>query len=75
MPLSGIVLSQLAGGALSLLVLGPLTVAAPGSPAVLVVGVTVWLLGLLTPAAYAAGIWKYGVLAAGEPRSAEVKAD
>lgn len=74
-PLSGIILSQLAGGALSLLVLGPLTVAAPESPAVVVVGVTVWLFGLLTPAAYAAGIWKYGVLAIGGPRSAEVKAD
>jgi hypothetical protein len=74
-PLSGIILSQLAGGALSILVLGPLAAVAPESPAVVVVGVTVWLLGMLTPLAYAAGIWKYGVLAIGQPPSAEVEPD
>jgi hypothetical protein len=73
--LMGILLSQLAGGALSLLVLGPLHAVAPDSIAVPVVAVSVWLLGLLTPLAYAAGIWKYDVLSIGQQRSAEVKPD
>jgi len=74
-PLGGIILSQLAGGALSVLVLGPLTVAAPESMAVGFIAMTVWLLGLLTPAAYAAGVWKYGVLEAAGGGSAEVEPD
>lgn len=74
-PLGGIILSQLVGGALSILVLGPLTVAAPESMLVVVVALMVWVMGLLTPLAYAAGIWKYDVLAIGEPGSAEVKPD
>jgi hypothetical protein len=72
-PLAGIILSQLAGGALSVLVLGPLTVAAPESMAVGVVAIAVWLLGLLTPAAFAAGVWKYGVLETATGGSAEVE--
>jgi hypothetical protein len=71
----GILSSQLAGGALSLLVLGPLQVAAPGSVALVVVALAVWFLGLLTPLAYAAGIWRYGVLSIGAERSTEVKPD
>ena len=58
----GILLSQLAGGALALLVLGPLSRAAPESFAVTLVALTVWMLGLLTPLAFAAGVWKYRVL-------------
>jgi len=73
--LAGILLSQLAGGALSLFVMGPLHVVAPDSIALVAVAVMVWLLGLLTPLAYAAGIWKYDVLSIGEERSAEVKPD
>lgn len=73
--LVGILSSQLAGGALSLLVLGPLQVAAPGSVALVVVALAVWFLGLLTPLAYAAGIWRYGVLSIGAERSTEVKPD
>lgn len=71
--IAGILLSQLAGGALSLLVLGPLNALAPDSIAVGIVAVTVWLLGLLTPAAFAAGVWKYNVLAIGQERSTEVQ--
>ena len=74
-PLAGIILSQLAGGALSVLVLGPLTVAAPESVAVVVVATAVWLLGLLTPAAYAAGVWKYGLLDTAGGGSAKVEPD
>jgi hypothetical protein len=73
--ITGILLSQLAGGALSLLVLGPLHAVAPDSGALVVVGLLVWFLGLLTPLAYAAGIWKHDVLAIGQERSTEVKPD
>jgi hypothetical protein len=71
----GILVSQLAGGALSLLVLGPLSQVAPQSLAVTLVAMTVWMLGLLTPLAYAAGIWKYRALEIGVDASAEVQAD
>ena len=58
----GILVSQLAGGAVALLVLGPLNKVAPESLAVTLVALTVWMLGLLTPLAFAAGVWKYRVL-------------
>ena len=69
----GILLSQLAGGALGLLVLGPLNAVAPESFAVIFVALAVWLLGLLTPAAFAAGVWKYRVLDIPIDASAEVQ--
>jgi hypothetical protein len=72
---AGILLSQLAGGALSLLVLGPLHAVAPDSISVTFVALAVWFLGLLTPLAYAAGVWRYNVLAIGQKRSAEVEPD
>jgi hypothetical protein len=71
----GILLGQLAGGVLGLLVLGPLTAVAPGSVAVMLVAVTVWMLGLLTPVAFAAGVWKYRVLEIPIEPSAEMQAD
>lgn len=71
----GILLSQLVGGALGLLVLGPLSKAAPESFAVTLVGLTVWMLGLLTPLAYAAGVWKYRALEIRTDASAEVQPD
>lgn len=71
----GILLSQLAGGALGLLVLGPLSKIAPESFAVTLVAVTVWMLGLLTPLAYAAGIWKYRALEIGVEASAEMQSE
>ena len=61
-PLSGILLSQLGGALLSIIVLAPLSALAPESFAVVIVALTVSLFGLVTPLAYAAGIWKYGVL-------------
>jgi hypothetical protein len=61
-PLSGILISQLGGALLSIIVLAPLSALAPESFAVVVVALTVWLFGLVMPLAYAAGIWKYGVL-------------
>ena len=71
----GILSSQLAGGALGLLVLGPLSKAAPESYAVTLVAMAVWMLGLLTPLAYAAGVWKYRALEIGIVQSAEVEPD
>lgn len=71
----GILISQLAGGALALLVMGPLSAAAPGSLALKLVALLVWLLGLLTPVAVAAGVWKYRVLEIPVDASAEVQPD
>lgn len=71
----GILVSQVAGGAVALLVLGPLSAAAPESFAVTLVALTVWMLGLLTPLAFAAGVWKYRVLEIPLDPSAEVQAD
>ena len=71
----GVLLSQLAGGALGLLVLAPLSQAAPESFMVTIVALTVWMLGLLTPFAFAAGVWKYRVLEIPLDASAEVQTD
>jgi hypothetical protein len=71
----GILLSQVAGGVLGILVLGPLTAVAPGSMAVMLVAVSVWMLGLLTPVAFAAGVWKYRVLEIPLEPSAEMQPD
>lgn len=71
----GILLSQVAGGALGLLVLGPLAKLAPGSFAVTLVALTVWMLGLLTPLAFAAGVWRYRVLEIPAQASPEVQPD
>lgn len=70
-----ILVSQLAGGVLGLLVLGPLNAVAPESFAATFVALTVWLLGLLTPVAFAAGVWKYRALEIPIEASAEVQPD
>lgn len=74
-PITGILLSQLAGGVLALLVVAPLQAVAPESLALAFANTTVWLLSLLTPLAYGAGIWKYRVLEIAIDGSAEVQAD
>lgn len=71
----GILLSQLGGGALGLLVLGPLNAVSPDSAAVLVVATLVWLLGLVTPLAVAMGIWRHRVLEIPLEASAEVQSE
>jgi hypothetical protein len=71
----GILVSQLVGGALGLLVLGPLSKAAPESFTVTLVAVIVWMLGLLTPFAFAAGVWKYRALEIPLDPSAEVQTE
>jgi hypothetical protein len=60
--LAGFLVSMLVGTAVAVLAVGPLEALAPESPATLFAGFTVWGLGLLMPAAYAAGIWRYRVL-------------
>jgi hypothetical protein len=71
----GVLLSQLAAGALGLIVLAPLTAAAPESFTVTIVTLTVWMLVLLTPFAFAAGVWKHRVLEIPLDPSAEVQPD
>ena len=61
-PLEVILLSQVAGGTLAILFAPVLAVLAPNSVMRVVLTVVVWALGLLTPLAYAAAVWKFDVL-------------
>lgn len=60
--LAAILLSQVAGGVLALVFAPVLARVAPESFALTFVTMTIWALGLLTPIAYAAGVWKYRLL-------------
>lgn len=60
--LAAILLSQVAGGVLALVFAPVLARVAPDSFALTFVTITIWALGLLTPIAYAAGVWKYRLL-------------
>jgi len=60
--LAGILLSQVAGGVLAVVFAPVLTLIAPNSLALTFVTLTIWALGLLTPIAFAAGVWKYRLL-------------
>lgn len=57
-----VLLSQIGGGVLAVVFAPILTVVAPNSASRLVLTVAIWALGLLTPLAYAAAVWKYDVL-------------
>ena len=63
LPLELILLSQMAGGTLTILFAPVLAVLAPNSVMRVVLTVVIWALGLLTPLAYAAAVWKFDVLA------------
>jgi hypothetical protein len=63
LPLELILLSQVAGGTLTILFAPALAVLAPHSVMRVVLTVVIWALGLLTPLAYAAAVWKFDVLA------------
>jgi hypothetical protein len=63
LPLELILLSQVAGGTLTILFAPVLAVLAPNSVLRVVLTVVIWALGLLTPLAYAAAIWRFDVLA------------
>ena len=60
--IGAILLSQVAGGVLGVVFLPVLTVIAPGSYALKFFGFTMWALTLLTPLAFAAGVWKHRLL-------------
>ncbi|HEX6975122.1 MAG TPA: hypothetical protein VF147_12020 [Vicinamibacterales bacterium] len=65
-PLAMILIGQIAGGALAMVFAPALTAVAPNSGAVTVLTILMWILGLLTPFAFAAAVWKYDVLAIAE---------
>ena len=60
--IGAILLSQVAGGVLAIVFAPILAGIAPNSISLLIVTGMVWALGLLTPAAFAAGIWVYRLL-------------
>ncbi len=62
-PIALILIGQLAGGALALVFAPVLTAVAPNPAALSALTLVMWALGLLTPMAFAAAIWKYDVLA------------
>lgn len=57
-----ILLSQVAGGVLAVVFAPALAKVAPGSAVLSLVMLAIWALGLLTPIAFAAAVWKYRVL-------------
>jgi hypothetical protein len=61
-PIAWILISQIAGGVLAVVFAPIISVAAPGSALVIVVKLMIWMLGLLTPLAFALAVWQYGLL-------------
>jgi hypothetical protein len=61
-PIEWILVSQIAGGTLAIVFAPVLAVVAPNGTLQSVLTIAIWAFGLLTPAAYAAAIWKYRVL-------------
>ena len=69
--LASILFSQIAGGILAIVFAPVLRAIEPDSLLLMVVTTLVWALSLLTPLAFAAGVWKYRLLEmdpVGEPR-------
>ena len=62
LPLEGILISQIAGGTLALVFAPVLTVVAPDSATQAGLTLVIWALGLLTPLAVAAAVWKFDIL-------------
>lgn len=61
-PIAWILVSQIAGGVLAVVFAPVIGAAAPGTPLVASLTLTIWVLGLLTPAAFAAAVWQYDLL-------------
>jgi hypothetical protein len=57
-----ILISQMGGGVLTILIIPLLHLVAPTGPWVTIAAVLLFAFGLLMPLAFAAGVWKYGVL-------------
>lgn len=55
-------MSQMAGGVLTILIIPPLRFVAPMGPWVTIAAVLLFGFGLMMPLAFAAGVWKYRVL-------------
>jgi hypothetical protein len=62
-PVAMILIGQIAGGALAVVFQPVLVVVAPSSSAQSALVLFIWLLGFLTPLAFALAVWKYDVLA------------
>lgn len=62
LPLEWILISQIAGGTLALVFAPVLTVVAPDSATQAGLTLVIWALGLLTPLAVAAAVWKFDLL-------------
>jgi len=61
-PLEWILVSQIGGGTLAIVFAPILAVVSPNGLTQAVLTLIIWALGLLTPLAFAAAVWKYGVL-------------
>ena len=61
-PLEMILLSQIAGGTLAILFAPVLAVLAPNSAVQSTLTIIIWVLGLMTPVAYALAVFKFNVL-------------
>jgi hypothetical protein len=61
-PIEWLLVSQIAGGTLSLVFAPVLQVLAPTSAANAALTIAIWGLGVLTPIAFAAAVWKYDVI-------------
>jgi hypothetical protein len=73
-PLVLLLVSQIAGGTIAVLFAPVLGAVAPGSTAQAALKVTAWLFGLLTPAAFALAVWRYGLPGADDPTGNAVEA-
>jgi hypothetical protein len=60
-PLLWLLVSQIAGGTIALLFAPVLATIAPNSTAQTAATLAVWLLGLMTPIAFALAVWRYGL--------------
>jgi hypothetical protein len=58
-----ILISQMGGGVLTILIIPMLHLLAPDGPWATIAAMLLFAFGLLMPVAFAAGVWKYGVLA------------
>jgi hypothetical protein len=61
-PIEWILISQIAGGTLAIVFAPVLAAVAPNGMLQASLTLAIWAFGLLTPAAYAAAVWKYNVL-------------
>jgi hypothetical protein len=61
-PIAWILVSQIAGGVLAIVFAPLIAAASPGTLLAMGLKMSIWLLGLLTPAAFAGAVWQYDLL-------------